>query len=162
MTNPQIVAKTVDKLQEIIDQLRSDTRAGRTTVRIDHKALGFEVNTPAVESLDAGIHSIKSQTDLDIWNCAAARWLIKNRRTFVMNDCMNPWDPKVAPEREVIELYGILSEMVTLVTKSGEVIGLVSVHYTKGARNWTEDEIRMIESASERVRSVLEDFEAAS
>jgi GAF domain-containing protein len=162
MTDRQLIAETEQKLQEIMDKLRKDTQAGRTTVRIDHPDLGVSVDSPAAESLREGVHSIKSQTDLDVWNCAAARWLIKNKRTFVMNDCMNPWDPEVAPEREVIEIYGIQSEMVTLVTKGGEVIGLVSVHYTKGARNWTEDEIRMIESASDSVRSALEDFEAAS
>lgn len=79
-----------------------------------------------------------------------------------MDDCLKPWDAEVAPEAAVIETYGILSEMLTPVTKSGEIIGYVSVHYTKGPRNWTEDEIRMIESASNRVRSALEDFEAAS
>jgi len=162
MTDQRLVTETVRKIQQILDKLRKDTLSGRTTVRLDHQALGFTVASPAGESLSDGVHSIKSQTQLDQWNCAAVRWLIKNRRTFVMDDCLNPWDPEVAPERPVIETYGILSEMLTSVIKGGEMVGWVSVHYTKGSRKWTEEEIRMIESAAHRVCSVLEDFEAVS
>jgi GAF domain-containing protein len=162
MTDRQLIAETEQKLQEIMDKLRKDTQAGRTTVRIDHQDLGFSVASPAAESLTEEVHSIKSQIQLDQWNCAAVKWLIKNKRTFIMNDCLNPWDSEVAPEAAVIETYGILSEMLTPVIKNGEMVGWVSVHYTKGSRKWTEEEIRMIEIAADRVRSVLEDFEAAS
>jgi hypothetical protein len=79
-----------------------------------------------------------------------------------MDDCLNPWDPIVAPEREVIEAYGIRSEMVSLVMKGGDIAGWVSVHYTKGPRTWTEDDIKTIESACDRVREVLENVDAAS
>jgi maleate isomerase len=160
MTNPQLVTETVRKLEEVLEKLRKDIGAGRATVRLDHQDLGINVNSPAAESLAEGVHSIKSQSGLDQWNCAAIKWLIKNKRTFVMDDCMNPWDPEVAPERPVIETYGILSEMLTPVIKDGEMIGWVSVHYTKGPRKWTEMEIKRIESAADNIRSTLEDIDA--
>ena len=162
MTDRQLRIETEQKLQKIMENLRIETKAGRTTIRLDHKELGFSVASPAAESLADGVHSIKAQTELDQWNCAAVKWLIKNKRTFIMDDCLNPWDPEVAPEAAVIETYGILSEMLTSVVKNGEMIGWVSVHYTKGSRQWTEEEIRMIEVTADRVRSLLEEFEIRS
>ena len=158
MTDRHLVTETEQKLQKIMENLRINTKAGRTTIRLDHKDLGFSVASPAAESLGDGVHSIKSQTELDQWNCAAVKWLIKNKRTFVMDDCLNPWDAEVAPERAVIETYGILSEMLTSVIKHSKMVGWVSVHDTEGPRKWTEKEISMIESAADKVRSVLEDL----
>ena len=162
MTDTQLVAETVRKFQDILDQLRRDIGAGRTTLRLDHKGLGLSVNTPAAESLAEGVHSIKHHNTLDQWNGAAIKWMILNKRTFIMNDCLNPWDPKVAPHPDVVKIYGILSEMLTPLIMGGDMIGWVSVHNTKGSRTWTEDEIKMIESACDRVRSVLEDLDEAS
>ena len=162
MIDTQLLAETVGKLQEILDQLRRNVGAGRTTLRLDHKALGFSVNTPAAESLAEGVHSIKHYNTLDQWNGAAIKWMALNKRTFIMNDCRNPSDPKVAPHRDVVEIYGILSEMLTPLIMDANMLGWVSVHYTKGSRKWTEDEIKMIESACDRVRSVLEALDEVS
>ncbi len=155
MADPDLKTKTVQSLQKILDDLRIDVSGGRTTVRLDDCGLGFHVDTVAAESLSEGVHSIKTQNSLDQKNAAAVKWLDKNRITFVMNDCMNPWDAAVAPEKEVIETYGIRSEMVAPVIMGDELIGWVSCHYTKGARIWTDDEIARIEKACDDVRSLI-------
>jgi len=67
------------------------------------------------------------------------RWLMKNRRTFVMDDCLNPWDSDVAPEDYVIELYGIRSEMVAGIFRSNDMLGMVSVQRARApgaTRKW--------------------------
>lgn len=156
MTKSDAKSETVDALQKILDSLRADTRAGRTTVRLDHPGLGFHVDAVAAESLSEGVHSIKPHTSLDQKNAAAVKWLQRNMRTFVMDDCLNPWDPEVAPETEVIETYGIRSEMVTPVVSGGTLVGWISVHYTKGPRKWTEEDIERIEAASEQAREVMD------
>ena len=88
------------------------------------------------------------------------RWLSTNRRTFVMEDCLNPWDPEVAPESYVIDLYGIRSEMIAGVFRGDAMVGIVSVHFTRGARTWSAEEVAMIESACREVLTILEDLEA--
>ena len=90
------------------------------------------------------------------------RWLATHRRTFVMEDCLDPWDPEVAPEDYVIELYGIRSEMVAGVFRGADMVGIVSVHYTRGARSWSDREVAMIESACAEVLAILGRFEAGS
>ena len=78
-----------------------------------------------------------------------------------MEDCLNPWAPEVAPEDYVIELYGIRSEMVAGLYRDDVLVGLISVHYTKGVRKWRDDEVAMIEQACEDVMAILDDLEGA-
>ncbi len=92
---------------------------------------------------------------------AAPRWLRENRRIFVMDDCLNPWAPEVAPEDYVIELYGIRSEMVAGIFQGDDMTGIVSAHYTKGPRGWSDEEVAMIEQACEDVRVIVEELERA-
>ncbi len=161
MAETNLKSQTAAALTDILGALRRDTDAGRTTVRLDDCGVGFHVDTVAAESLSDGVHSILTLNSLDQKNAAAVKWLEKNRRTFVMDDTMNPWDHEVAPEQDVIDAYGIRSEMVSPVIKQEELIGWVSVHYTKGARVWTEAEIARIEAACDSVREVLEGVDEA-
>ena len=161
MTSSDLKSRTAGALEDILAALRTDTDAGRTTVRLDDCGVGFHVDTVAAESLAEGVHSILTLNTLDQKNAAAVKWLEKNRRTFVMNDTLDPWDPEVAPEREVVETYGIRSEMVAPVFMGGDLVGWVSVHYTRGPRVWTDSEIARIEAACENVREVLEGVDEA-
>lgn len=161
MESQDIKRNTVDALRDILDALRVDVEAGRTTVRLDDCGLGFHVDTVAAETLSPGVHSIMTLNSLDQKNAAAVKWLQENRRTFVMDDTLNPWDASVAPEKQVIEGYGIRSEMVAPVLKDGEIVGWVSVHYTAGPRHWTAAEIARLEAACDAVRGVLEDVDRA-
>ncbi len=151
--------ETMRAFHDIVDGLRADTGASRTTIRVDCAPLGLEMETVAAESRDDGVRALKGQRTPDLRNGAAVRWLRKNRRTFVMEDCLNPWAPEVAPEDYVIELYGIRAEMVAGVFRGDDMVGIVSVHYTNGARAWSDDEVVMIERACEEVRAILDDLE---
>jgi len=147
-------------LRDIANKLRDDTGAGRTTIRIDCAPLGLDVEEVAIEARDDSARPLEGKRTPDVRNGAAVRWLIANRRTFVMEDCLNPWDPEVAPEDYVIELYGIRSEMVSGVFRGDELVGIVSVHFTRGTRTWTDDEIALIERAAADVLAVLDAIEA--
>jgi GAF domain-containing protein len=45
--------------------------------------------------------------------------------------------------------------MLAPVVLGGEVVGLVSVHYAPGPRQWTEDEIAAVEEIVGRVERAL-------
>jgi maleate isomerase len=141
--------------QAILDELRQETSASRTTLRIDLPRFGLNVNAPAAEALAPGVHSIKDRTSLDQRSAVAVKWLEKHRRVFVENDCLNT-TPDVAPEREVTDAYGIRSEMVAPVVREDWLIGWVSVHNTRGPHRWTEQEIAAIERACVRVGRELD------
>jgi maleate isomerase len=137
-------------VEAILATLLEETNASRTTLRIDLPQFGLNVNAPAAEALAPGVHSIKEMTSLDQRNAVAIRWLEKNRRVFVENDCLST-TADVAPEKEVTDVYGIRSEMVAPVIRKGHLIGWVSVHNTRGPHRWTKSEIAAIEAACAKV-----------
>ncbi len=153
--------ETMRAFSDIVDRLRADTGASRTTIRVDCTPLGLEMETVAAESRDDGVRALEGKRTPDLRSGAAPRWLRENRRTFVMEDCLNPWAPEVAPEDYVIELYGIRAEMVAGVFRDDDMVGIVSVHYTKGPRTWTDTEVERIEAACDSVREVLEGVDEA-
>lgn len=152
---------TIAAFRDIVDRLRAGTGASRTTIRVDCAPLGMEMETVAVESLDHGARALEGQRTPNVRDGAAPRWLRENRRIFVMDDCLNPWAPEVAPEDYVIELYGIRSEMVAGIFQGDDMTGIVSAHYTKGPRGWSDEEVAMIEQACEDVRVIVEELERA-
>ena len=127
-------AESLRVFQTILDRLRMATRSDRVTLRLENAALGLKLEKVAVESLADGVNSIMTLTTADIRNGSAPRWLIANRRTFVMDDCLRPCDPALAPEVYVIETYWVRSEMVSPVFDDQELAGIISVHYTRGPR----------------------------
>lgn len=148
-------AEFLAKVDTILNALLTQTNASRTTLRVDLPRLQLNVNAPAAEALAQGVHSIKDKTSLDQRNAVAVKWLEKNRRVFVENDCLNT-TPDVAPEKEVTGEYGIRSEMVAPIIHNDYLIGWVSVHNIRGPHRWTPAEIAAIESASAEMRKHIE------
>lgn len=152
-------SKTIAAFRRIADRLRADTSGSRITIRIDCASLGLEIETVAVESRDDSASALEGQRTPNARESAAIRWLCANRRTFVMDDCLNPWDSEVAPEHYVINLYGIRSEMVSGVFRGETLVGVISVHYSKGPRSWRDEEVGMIEAACREVLAVIDAHE---
>ena len=153
------MTETMLALRNIVERLRADTGASRTTIRVDCAPLNLDVETVAAESRDDGVRALEGQQTPGVRTGAAACWLLENRRPFVMADCLNPWAPEVAPEKYVIDLYGIRAEMVCGVFRDDHMVGIVSVHYTKGARAWSAAEVAMIQHACDAVRAILDAIE---
>jgi maleate isomerase len=141
--------------ETILKRLLDETNASRTTLRIDLPQFALDVNAPAAEALASDVHSIKTKISLDQRRAVAVKWLEKNRRVFVENDCLNT-TPDVAPEKEVTGDYGIRSEMVAPIIRHDDLIGWVSVHNTRGPHQWTNDEIAAIEQACLKVGRELD------
>ncbi len=148
--------QTLRAFRDLADRLRADTRSSRTTVRVDCERFDLKLETVAVESRAEGVRALEGQSTPKARYSPAVNWLRENRRTFVMEDCLNPWAPEVAPDDYVTDLYGIRSEMVAGVFRDGDVAGLVSVHYTDGPRVWSEAEVAMIEQVCDQVKAILD------
>lgn len=155
-------SESIAAFRRVAEHLRTGTGASRTTIRVDCAPLDLEMETVVVESRDPSARALEGQRTPAVREGAAVRWLAKHRRTFVMEDCLDPWDPEVAPEDYVIELYGIRSEMVAGVFRGADMVGIISVHHTRGARSWSDEEVAMIESACDDVLAILDKLEAAS
>ena len=113
------------------------------------------MNSPAAEALTPGVPSLRDKTSLDQRNSVAFRWLDKHRRLFIENDCATA-RPDMAPEPEVTQVYGIRSEMLGPLIRGGRLVGVVSVHDTKGPHPWTPAEIVALETACKNFHEQLD------
>jgi pimeloyl-ACP methyl ester carboxylesterase len=121
--------------QAIIEELRVDTAASRTTLRLDTPAMNF----PAVaEALAPGVKPIKHDYSLDQRGAATAQYILEKRKPLVQDDCAIA-DP--APPRALMDIYDVKAQMVAPVQNGSAVLGWVSVHYNQGPRHWSEDDV---------------------
>src|SRR5438105_15741087 len=108
-------------LQEIVEQLRNDIGASRTTLRLDVPGLNF----PAVaESLAPGIKSIKADNSLDQRGAATGQRVLQGE-TLVQPSTATADPP---PPEALIDVYGVKAQMVAPVFRDSEVVGWLSVH----------------------------------
>jgi maleate isomerase len=132
-----------------MQELLETTSASRTTLRLDTPGEVFPV---VAEALAPGVRSIRSATEIDLRKAETFRVLARERRLLVQADCLV--DEPVAPP-ELIELYGVRSQMLAPIVKDGNLAGIISVHHAGTPREWSTAEIGALESAVERVLADL-------
>jgi GAF domain-containing protein len=132
--------------QPLMEELLERTSASRTTLRIDDEP-GVEFPIKA-EALAPGIGSIAGDPTLRVRVSATFQWVDRERRVLVQEDLLEA-DPAPAPQ--LVEKYGARAQMLAPVERGGEVVGLVSVHYAPGPRQWTDEEVAAVEEIVERV-----------
>ncbi len=140
--------------QEILEDLLDLTTTSRTTVRFDMPDKNFHLDTVAAEALAPGVHSLEDDTSInDLRKVPTYEFVEKERRILVQNDCLTA-DP--APPRALIDSYGVKAQMLGPIVRDDRVIGIISVHYTPGPREWSEKDVAALQDALERVRRALE------
>jgi maleate isomerase len=139
--------------QEILEDLLDSTGASRTTVRLDLADKNFHLDTVAAEALAPGVRSLKDDTSInDLRKVPTYEFVEKERRILVQNDCLTA-DP--APPRALIDFYGVKAQMLGPIVRDGRMIGIISVHYTPGPREWGEEDVAALQGALERVQRTL-------
>ena len=140
--------------QKILEDLLDSTAASRTTVRLDLPDKNFHLDTVAAEALAPGIRSLKDDTSItDLRKVPTYEFVEKERRILVQNDCLTA-DP--APPSALIDHYGVKAQMLGPIVRDGRMIGIISMHYTPGPREWGEQDVAALQDALERVRHALE------
>lgn len=150
---PLETAAVVAELKAMIDQLRQNCDASRTTIRLDIPAHGFQVNGVVAESCAPGVNSIASTPTLHQRSTVTASWLEKHRRMLVQNDFS---DPELQPPQALIEQYGTRAQMMAPIERGGALTGWISVHYNPGPRAWSAQDTAALESAVRVAHTVLD------
>ncbi len=135
--------------QEIVEELLADTGASRTTLRLDRPDAVFPV---VAEALAPGIGSIAGDTSIDLRGSPTFVFLANERRLLIQSDLLDTDHP---PPPELIELYGARAQMLAPIVRDERLIGILSVHYAPGPREWTADNVAALERASEQVLTQL-------
>ncbi len=135
--------------QEIVEELLRDTGASRTTLRLDSPDAVFPV---VAEALAPGIGSIAGDSSIDLRAAPTFQFLDRERRLLIQPDLLDA-DP--APPAELIAHYGARAQMLAPIVQDERLVGILSVHYAPGPREWTAEDVAVLERASERVLNEL-------
>jgi maleate isomerase len=137
------------RFQEIVERLREETGASRTTLRLDVPGLNF----PAVaESVGPGIKPIRADNSLDQRGAATAQRLFATRDVLVQPDTATADPP---PPRPLLDVYGVKAQMLSPVARDGEIVGWLSVHYNPSPRVWEDGDVEALRAAAARVEAEL-------
>jgi maleate isomerase len=136
--------------QEIVEKLLEDVGASRVTIRLDRPDAVFPV---AAEAMAPGINSIADATSIDLKAAPTFIFLAEEKRPLIQSDLL---DTDVPAPQALIELYGARAQMLAPILRDDELVGIVSVHYAPGVREWTDEDIAALESAAAQARAQLD------
>jgi GAF domain-containing protein len=137
--------------QDIVEELLRETGASRTTLRLDSPDAFFPV---VAEALAPGIGSIAGDTSIDLAASPTFEFLASEQALLIQSDLLAA-DP--APPPELIEHYGARAQMLAPIVRDGRLVGIVSVHYAPGPREWTDEDIAALGNAAGTVQDSLDE-----
>jgi maleate isomerase len=133
-----------DSCQIELERLLAATGCSRTTLRM----LGDDGLYPVVgEARAEGIRTLVG-SPIDIRSAATFRALDRGRELLVQDD-LSRADPP--PPAQLIEVYGVRAQMLAPLERDGELVGVISVHETKGPRAWTDADRAQLIAAAEAI-----------
>lgn len=136
----------------ILQRLLGETRASRTTLRIDDARHGFQSDEVLGEALAPGQPTMAGEKSIRHRAAATAQWLEAHRRLLVQNDFVSGGPEAPGPLREV---FSVQAQMLAPVIRDGRLDGWVSVHLAGATRAWSTSEQAAAERAAADVIAIL-------
>lgn len=136
---------------EIISRLLRETRASRTTLRLDEPGASFPV---VAEALATGVRSIRDATQIDVRSAPTFLYMATSHELLIQDDLLTATP---AAPRQLIELYGARAQMLAPIVMDETLVGIVSVHECRRTRKWLEIDIESLRIAREDIRRCLLD-----
>jgi len=149
MTASQAIGRRFDA---VLATLLDRTNGSRTTLRVDLPALGFHVNDVAGEARQPEEKSLRGETGIDQRAVETVKWLDRERRPLIQDDLSATDVPAPAA---LIEIYGARAQMLAPIIVDDALLGWISVHYSKGARNWSTSDTAALDDAVKDVHAIL-------
>jgi GAF domain-containing protein len=135
--------------QDVLEVLLRQTRASRTTLRLEQPGGDFPV---VAEALVAGNRPIRGDAGIAVRESATFAFLDRERRPLIVSDCRTSEPPTPA---QLMDFYGVRSEMVAPVVAGGRIVAIVSVHVAAETREWTPPELDALAQAVARILAAL-------
>jgi GAF domain-containing protein len=143
-------------LQDILEDLLESTSVSRTTIRLDVPIQDLHLDTVAAEALAPSVRSLRDDVSItNLREVPTVEFLEQERRILVQNDCLTA-DPAVP--QKLIDLYGVKAQMLGPLVCNDRLIGVVSVHYTPGPREWSDKDVDALREAIERTQQELDSW----
>jgi maleate isomerase len=138
--------------RRIVNRVLDATKASRITLRLDWPEWGLHVDDVAVEARRPGVASLAGRTSIDQRRAATVRWLERELRPLVQDDCS---ESEHQPPRELVELYGVRAQMLAPLVRDGRLVGWVSVHEIGSTRGWTDDDVETLKRGAAAIDDAL-------
>jgi hypothetical protein len=146
MTKSPEVAALEAALDDVLSTVLRETGGGRSTLRIDDLARGWNVNFICAEAVKAGVKSLRGDGSIDQRGAATVKWMVAHKRNLVQPDLTGNPDP--APPPALMSVYAAKAQLLgPLLAKDGHLDGWISVHYVDGTHAITPDEERAMDRA---------------
>jgi GAF domain-containing protein len=152
---PPLIASSLNaELTELLRVLLDETKAGRTTIRLDLPSFGFALSKPAAEAKRSGVAGLLEQSAPGIENAPPVEYLRRERKILVQDD-VKAASPDSATPAELIDSYGLRAQILGPILRDGKLIGIISVHDVTAPRRWTEAEQKALQRAVNRTEEIL-------
>jgi GAF domain-containing protein len=143
-------------LTEVLKVLLDETRASRTTIRLDLPPLGLEPSKPAAEAKRLEVMTLLDKVAPGVEHSAPVEWIRRERKPLVQDDARSAPPDALTPS-ELLERYGMRAQMLGPLLRDGTLIGWISVHDVTGTRRWTERDVGALERALEQSRQIVDE-----
>jgi len=141
----EILRGTVDELAKALGVSRGIVAAGDSE---DDLNVLYEWDAPGVSPVGRGARSIP-----------VAKYAARLGRTIVVRDVRE--DPRFAePETATLAQIGVVAVAATPIRVGGQLAGALALSQVDRAREWTADEVRLIESVAQELRVAIGAAEA--
>jgi len=130
--------------QAIVERLLTETGASRTTLRLAAPEAVFPVVAEA--------RAPDVATSIDLRAAPTFQFLERERRLLIQSDLL---DAEVAPPPQLIAQYGARAQMLAPILRDDRLVGILSVHYAPGPRDWTPEDIGALERARDEIVAQL-------
>jgi hypothetical protein len=147
------------EMTELLKELLVQTKASRTTIRIDLPNLGLEPSKPFAEAKRPEISSILQQVRTNMDKSGTINFMKREHRILVQDDLLNA-DSSATPPTELIQVYGTYAQMLAPVMRGEKLIAWISVHENTGARHWVDADVQTLQRATDRADAMLKTVEA--
>ena len=139
----------LSEFDAVVRSLLQSTGASRTTLRLDTPGKDFPV---VAEARAEGVPSIAAEVGISQRGAATAQRLMETGEPLIQGDCARADPP---PPKELLSVYGVQAQMLGPISRAGQVVGWLSVHYAPSPREWGEDDVAALKHAVERVEAEL-------
>lgn len=152
---PPLVASSLSaEFTETLKVLLDETKASRTTIRLDLPALGMSLSKPAAEAKRSGVAGLLEQSAPEIEKAPPVEYLRRERKILVHEDVKKASADSATPP-ELIDSYGLRAQILGPILRDGKLTGIVSVHDTMGPRRWTDADVSALQRAVKRSEEIL-------
>ena len=111
------------------------------------------VQLPVAESRSPDSKSLLTEEGLRQRELETVRWLDRERRSLVQDDCRSS---KVEAPPALLDVYGVQAQVLVPVVVEGEMVGWLSAHEMRRVRRWSATDVERLEAAAAELESLTE------